>query len=337
MNVKEFKTTAAKNPYARISTARYTLRDRTIFVKVDSGNFLPMLSYMDDFLIWWGDPRTRSTRTDNLTWELRHGVKTAWDEKIHVARGGGESLARVTMHITEQNIHLKSSDLKPGITKTLAAGINPNGESRDPEVRRGFQEPFENAITALAYGAIQHENTLTEMSKQFVQQTPEIEGILNLTEQKLATRRGSYFAPSQEEIDAGINGLQEVITLTEKIDSSVESIKSLCSDFRELAETADSVILEKNPKKELCRPYWDGEERRLLTGGFGFRIDQYSYNISLRDIRDRSFSYYHVRENYDFYRSVLQRCGIILKHPWGIHPAKWDQTTIAVPVFASLK
>ena len=255
-----------------------------------------------------------------------------------------------------------------GLNRSEIDDYRRNGEDRYKEC---FVKPFEDAVASLAYGAVQKENSLRDMSNPLGQMKLSLDNLssdLMDEAHSLIKGDGGPFAPLTFEEAGDVTPPHNRKFL--KLLSEFKSLSKRCSwaseVMEELTSAPDSACTSR--LKISTDTEWEYQFARtighLTDVQFGYedwstrtpsvepRVrssllvikGQPMTNEGEEDLRNlppmvftehnnRGFSYYWVRKHKQFYEGILSQLGCSLPDPFGMPPHEWNYLELAAPFF----
>jgi len=256
-----------------------------------------------------------------------------------------------------------------GISPQEAEQLRKNGGDR---YLGCFIEPFENAVSSLAYGAVRKENTLRDMTNPLSQMKMALDTLsddLMASAGELVGGENGPFAPLTIE-DAGdpspphnrkfLKLLGEFEALSGRCGAAGSVMKNLLAAPDSACTKSVSISTDSDwntyypetighlSNLEFDYTRWaDTKEgvrannarscELLVIHGIPFYDEDEEVKppveFTFVEHNNRGFSYYWVRKHKQFYEGILSQIGCSLPDPFGIPPCEWDYLKLAAPFF----
>jgi len=134
MNVNTFTDTITKDPHARASTVRFRQAAGTLWLKADvhideKQKYIPILSYMDTYIVDWGCPHslyTISTRASSQLSDIVREVRKSWLKELAGPAEMGYPFPSISVRMNFPNSQMAVKKPSLRAVKSLLKGVNPD-------------------------------------------------------------------------------------------------------------------------------------------------------------------------------------------------------------------
>ena len=343
MKVEDLAELVAANPEKEVKkgTSRFCYRDGSLWVKTESNELCPILTWRGDFFIRYDWPCGLSDRTRANLDTLKGDVERGWSNRLRLEAGSGPSILIDYDRAPNSDSSNKTYLTKPVMDEYVAY--------RNSSSEQSVSLVLENAIRELAYQTIVRENTLVELIKRMREGYHNISALAQrfgkVTEELVATHcapHSDFDIPDDAIYPHSGGHLVNSLKHSEDLSKAVSSLQTLCQSFNRVATSQTARGWKINGENGINS---NGLDRHIGNGyntdpfysndewcHTGFRLS-FGGHIVFRDLQVQSASFYYIQEHIHHYLNAFRDIGFPCSMPFGVQPEAWDYMEIAAPLF----